>query len=132
MKRRRLVPVVALVATVSLLRAQTSAPTPPLPIIDMHLHALEADAQAPPPLGMCPGAVVGIAVMAPRRAWADTFMERSKKPACSNPIWPPKTATELSDRTLAVMKRRNVYGVTNNAARFLRLTDQELVAHHCR
>ena len=25
----------------------------PLPVIDMHLHAMAADDQGPPPLGMC-------------------------------------------------------------------------------
>jgi predicted TIM-barrel fold metal-dependent hydrolase len=132
MKRRTLVPLVALVATVSLLRAQTPTPAqppaapaqtptapaptgPPPPIIDMHLHALEPDAQGPPPMGMCPGAVVGIAVMEPKRSWAETFMERFKKPPCANPIWSPKTAVELMERTYAVMKRRNVYGVTSGS-----------------
>ena len=27
----------------------------PAPIIDMHLHALPADANGPPPLAICPG-----------------------------------------------------------------------------
>jgi hypothetical protein len=90
------------------------AQSPP-PIIDMHMHALEADAQGPPPMGMCPGDVAGFPVMEPGRPWPDTFMERFKKPPCATPIWSPTTARELMDRTFAVMKRRNVYGVTSGS-----------------
>lgn len=34
--------------------AAAAAQTPP-PIIDMHLHALRADANGPPPIAICPG-----------------------------------------------------------------------------
>ena len=82
----------------------------------MHMHALEADAQGPPPMGMCPGRIDGFPVMEPGRPWPDTFMERFKKPPCAKPIWSPTTARELMDRTFAVMKRRNVYGVDQRFA----------------
>jgi predicted TIM-barrel fold metal-dependent hydrolase len=86
-------------------------PTWPLPIIDMHVHAARADSQGPPPLGLCPGDVFPPAE--PGRAWADTFMGWMKKPPCSNPIWSPTTDREVMDRSLAVIRRRNVFGVVS-------------------
>jgi predicted TIM-barrel fold metal-dependent hydrolase len=83
----------------------------PPPIIDMHVHAARADSQGPPPLGLCPGNV--FPVMEPGQSWPDTFMAWLKGPPCSNPIWSPMTDREVMDRSLAVMKRRNVIGVVS-------------------
>ncbi len=117
---------IAGLATVIPLAAQS----PPPPIIHMHLHALQADAQGPPPMGMCTGTIGGFPAMDAGRPWPDTFMERFKKPPCARPIWSPTTARELMDRTFAVMKRRNVYRVTSGS-----LTEQWKQAcaraHHC-
>jgi len=82
-----------------------------LPIIDMHMHAARADDQGPPPLGICPGNV--FPVIEQGRNWEDTFMAWLKKPPCSGPIWSPMTDRELMDRTLAVMRRRNIFGVVS-------------------
>ena len=108
----------SLVAGLALVIPLAAQPSPP-PIIDMHLHALAADAQGPPPLAMCPGNVDGFPVMEPGRPWPETFLERLKKPPCAKPIWSPATSREVMDRTFAVMKRRNVYGVTSGS-----LTDE--------
>jgi predicted TIM-barrel fold metal-dependent hydrolase len=83
----------------------------PPPILDMHLHALHATDQGPPPMGMCPG--TEFAAMEPGRAWADTFMESFKKPRCAKPIWSPTTDDALMNRSLAVMKRLNIIGVAS-------------------
>ena len=90
-------------------------PLVPLPIIDMHLHALEADAQGPPPMGVCPGLLQGFPPMTPGRPWPETFFEHLKKPPCAMPIWSPTTSHEVMERTFAVMKTRNVYGVTSGS-----------------
>jgi uncharacterized protein len=100
-----------LVLGIALAIAPVPAQTPPPPIIDMHLHALEPDDQGPPPMGMCPGRLETL--MEPGQSWPETFMATFKKPPCPKPIWSPTTANELMDRTFAVMKRRNVYGVTS-------------------
>lgn len=84
-------------------------PTPP--IIDMHVHAPRADSQGPPPLGICPGNV--FPVIEQSLTWEETFMAWLKKPPCSTPIWSPLTDREVMERTLAVMKRRNVFGVVS-------------------
>jgi predicted TIM-barrel fold metal-dependent hydrolase len=102
----------SVIAGLALVIPLSAQPSPP-PIIDMHLHALEADAQGPPPMGMCPGSIDGFPVLEPGRPFPDTFIERFKKPPCAKPIWSPETSREVMDRTMAVMKRRNVYGVTS-------------------
>ena len=91
--------------------ASTTAQTGPPPVIDMHMHAQRADDQGPPPLGLCPGDV--FPPPEPGRPWAETFMGWMKKPPCSSPIWSPMTDREVMDRSLAVMMRRNVFGVVS-------------------
>jgi uncharacterized protein len=91
--------------------ASSAAQTVPPPVIDMHVHAPRADSQGPPPLGLCPGDA--FPPPEPDRPWADTFMGWMKKPPCASPIWSPMTDREVMDRSLAVMKRRNVFGVVS-------------------
>ena len=82
----------------------------PLPVIDMHLHALAADDQGPPPLGMCTP-FDGFASWDPARPFGDGVMARLKEPTCKDPVWSPRTDAELMAQTIEVMKRRNVFGV---------------------
>jgi predicted TIM-barrel fold metal-dependent hydrolase len=85
-----------------------------LPIIDVHLHALPVDHQGPPPVAMC--------TPFPPPVWDQTtpygqvFMSMLKNPPCEDPIWSPTTDSELLSRTVAVMERRNVYGVLSGTA----------------
>lgn len=80
------------------------------PIIDMHLHALPADANGPPPLGLCaPFPEYPLASFS--KEWAKTFIDWQKKPPCRNPVWSPLTDQELMQQTITVMNRRNVFGV---------------------
>jgi uncharacterized protein len=80
------------------------------PIIDMHLHAMPADANGPPPLGLCaPFPEYPLANSS--EEWGKTFIAWQKKPPCRDPVWSPQTDQELMQQTIAVMKRRNVFGV---------------------
>ena len=98
---------------------------PAPPIIDMHLHAQRATDQGPPPLGLClpvtawPTVQVG-------STWAETFLASQKNPDCPDPAWSAETDSELMERTLAIMERRNVIGVTSGA----RLGDWQARAPH--
>jgi predicted TIM-barrel fold metal-dependent hydrolase len=85
------------------------------PIIDMHLHALAANAQGPPPMGMCTpiDPMPGWDPIAP---FPQMFVDVFKKPPCANPIWSPTTDVEVMNRTLDVMKRHNVIGVLSGPA----------------
>jgi predicted TIM-barrel fold metal-dependent hydrolase len=103
--RARLVP--ALVFLPAALAGQA-----PPPILDMHLHAMRADAQGPPPMGFCM-APASFPTVNAGAAWGDAFLQWFKQPSCADPVWSPRTDEEVMERTLAVMERRNVYGVTS-------------------
>lgn len=93
--------------------ATTIAAKPP-PIIDMHLHAMPADANGPPPLGLCaPFSEFPLADF--DRSWADTFIAWQKEPPCPDPVWSPRTDEALMQESIAVLARRNVYGVLSGA-----------------
>lgn len=90
--------------------AQSAASVPP--ILDVHLHALAADDQGPPPLAMC-------TPFTPMPRWDQTeafeqaFLSWFKHPACPDPVWSPMTDDEVMTKTLDIMKRRNVIGVVS-------------------
>lgn len=79
------------------------------PIIDVHMHALSADHQGPPPVAMC--TPFPMPAWDPAVSYSDVFMERLKDPPCDDPIWSPATDLELQTQTIAVVKRRNVFGI---------------------
>jgi hypothetical protein len=79
------------------------------PIIDVHLHALAADSQGPPPLAMC--TPLDFPAWDPAQPYGATFMAMLKQPACKDPVWSPKTDQEVMTETIEVMKRRNIFGV---------------------
>jgi predicted TIM-barrel fold metal-dependent hydrolase len=85
------------------------------PIIDVHMHALSADEQGPPPLGMCtPFPDYG--AWDPRMSYPDQFLAKFKRPECRDPVWSPMTDAELMNQTLAIADRRNIVGVLSGAA----------------
>jgi predicted TIM-barrel fold metal-dependent hydrolase len=85
------------------------------PIIDVHMHALHADDQGPPPMGMCTP-IVAMPVWDQREKYVDEFMARFKHPPCKDPVWSPKTDEELMRQSLAVMDRLNIFGVVSGTA----------------
>ena len=91
------------------------APQQREPIIDVHMHALAASAQGPPPLAMCTPFPEFLA-WDPATPYGDLFIARSKNPACADPIWSPTTDDELMNQTLAVAERRNIIGVLSGPA----------------
>jgi uncharacterized protein len=100
------------VAILLLTSCAAFAQTVPLPVIDMHLHADTADSNGPPPLAMCRSSQ-GYPARDPARPWPEVFMERLKNPECPDPIWSPATDDELMKRSLEILQRRNVIGVTS-------------------
>lgn len=85
------------------------------PIIDVHMHALAADEQGPPPLGMCTPIPEYLA-WDPKAPYTEAFIARFKKPPCSDPIWSPVTDDEVMKQTLAIAERRNIIGVLSGDA----------------
>ena len=85
------------------------------PIIDMHMHALAADSQGPPPLAMCTP-IDPLPTWDPSQPCEQTFLEILKNPRCPDPVWSPKTDEEVMTQTFDVMKRRNIFGVVSGPA----------------
>ncbi|MGI8704644.1 MAG: amidohydrolase family protein [Sphingomicrobium sp.] len=83
----------------------------PLPIIDMHLHAMAADDNGPPPLAICVPFLSHLPPLDPKENWGDVFIGAMKKPSCPNPIWSPTTEKELLQQTVEVLQRRNIIGI---------------------
>ena len=77
------------------------------PIIDMHLHAKRADELGPPPLYLCAPFSVW-PVKDPREDPMTYFARVQVKPACASPLRSGANDDELMQRTLAVLKSRNV------------------------
>ena len=88
------------------------AQTAPAPIIDMHLHALRADDQGPPPVSLC-APPTGYPPVESAEVWAARFMSLLKNPPCARPLRSPITDRELMERTLAILRRRNITAVTS-------------------
>lgn len=81
------------------------------PIIDMHMHALGAADQGPPPMAMCTPIADFPAWDPGKSSYGEVFMGIFKNPPCKNPVWSPKTDEALQNETLAAMKKLNVIGV---------------------
>lgn len=81
----------------------------PLPIIDMHMHANKADFAGPPPIPYCihvdewPAGTTG-------DKWLETLMNDT---TCKRKIMSQKTDEEVMNKTLEIMRRRNVYAVSS-------------------
>ena len=82
------------------------------PIIDVHMHALHATDQGPPPMGMCTP-IASMPVWDQREKYADEFLARFKNPPCPDPVWSPMTDEALMRDTLSVMDRLNIFGVVS-------------------
>ena len=118
---RRGAPAAGLAAIILALLGAPSAAlaaAPVEPIIDMHVHALAADDQGPPPLAMCTP-ISPMPTWDPGASTAESFLQIFKNPTCADPIWSPKTDDEVMTRTLAIMQRRNIIGVVSG--RFARV-----------
>lgn len=102
-------------------------------IIDMHLHAMAATDQGPPPLGVCPGEMAG-AAHDPAKPWGAAFMERAKTPLCDDPIWSAETDEALRDQSLAELERLNVVGILSGprerVAEWKALSPERIIAGH--
>jgi hypothetical protein len=87
----------------------------PLPIIDMHLHALHATDQGPPPVIICapydemPG-------RDPRWSAERYFAETFKKANCKHPLTSARNDDDLRVRSLGYLARYNITAVTSGPA----------------
>lgn len=103
---------ISVLAVWTLSAVSSVAQNVPAPIIDMHLHALRATDQGPPPVSLC-SPPTGYPPADPAVGWTATFMSLLKNAPCDHPLRSPMTDHELMERTLAIMKRRNIFGVAS-------------------
>ena len=85
-----------------------------LPIIDMHLHAMAADDQGPPPVGLCTP-FAAFPAWDQRTPYGAQFLALAKNPPCADPVWSPATDEALMRETIAVMERLNIIGVLSGS-----------------
>lgn len=92
----------------------------PLPVIDMHLHALHANDQGPAPLSIgAPFRDLGI--NDPKANFRDVFMKALKtKMWADHYITSSMTDDSLRQITLSVLNRNNVYAVTSGDIKTVR------------
>jgi len=94
-------------AATSLAAAQEAPP----PVIDMHLHALAADSQGPPPQIVC-APFDFIPARDPRISWPQVFAGLAADPPCADPLVSPMSDDEIRRQSLEILERRNIIGVT--------------------
>ncbi|OKS86719.1 hypothetical protein RG47T_2176 [Mucilaginibacter polytrichastri] len=87
----------------------------PLPIIDMHLHAISINDFGTPPLKI--GAPFdNWGANDPKNNFADVFLQEQKTGSWSDhSITSPKTDDELEQATIAILRKRNIYGVLSGS-----------------
>jgi uncharacterized protein len=114
-----------LLIILALLLAPPRAPTQSrLPIIDMHLHAVAADRNGPPPLALCVPLLPYMPPLDTRESWEKVFLAALKNPVCADPIWSPTTDQAVMEQTIAVVERRNIIGVLSGTPELVRLWRQ--------
>ncbi len=77
------------------------------PVIDMHMHARPADYYGPPPVPIC-------APVERMPRWDNSLPIETAfigAPLCDDPVLSPMSDEALMNETIAVMERRNIFGV---------------------
>ena len=83
-----------------------------LPIIDVHLHAMKADDQGPPPITFCLP-VTDLPLSDPATKYGPQFFNWLNRNDCNKKMVSPLTDTGLMNRTVEIMKKNNVYGIVS-------------------
>ena len=89
----------------------------PLPVIDVHLHAMPFDREGPPPMAMC--TPMDMPVWDQREAYEESYLRLMKEPPCDDPVLSPMSDAELMQRSLAEVRSRNVYGVLSGPLEYV-------------
>lgn len=91
-----------------------------LPIIDMHLHAMAANAQGPPPLKMRTS-VVNFSYHDPKESWLSAVIKLMKSGSTDDRVVSsPLTDDSLRLQTLRILKENNIYAVTSGDVAMVR------------
>ncbi len=103
----------SLIASIAVSQGVPLRPSPP--IIDMHLHAIPIEEMGPPGVSICaPYEELPLREpAAPIEAYLEDF---TIAPSCPERLIAPTSDTEVRDRTLDLLRRRNIIGVTSGPA----------------
>ncbi|MEM1379756.1 MAG: amidohydrolase family protein [Pseudomonadota bacterium] len=91
----------------------TGAETPPLPIIDVHIHTSRADDNGPPGMPICPNVMLRLPPRDPAVPWGQQF---ASAPRCDDPIFGAPTDDAVLSQTIEIVRRRNIIGVLSGPA----------------
>ena len=103
----RSVPLLLMLTALQVVSSQARSGPPP--IIDMHMHALGASDQGPPPVFVCP---VSAELMPPQH---QDKVELGELMSCAHPLGSTMTDDAIRTKTLAIMEKYNVTGVTSGS-----------------
>lgn len=87
----------------------------PLPIIDMHLHAISINDFGPPPVTLgAPFKIWGAAV--PGEDYGETFNKALQSGSWNEgTVISPRTDEDLEQATIEILRKRNIYGVLSGS-----------------
>jgi uncharacterized protein len=97
-----------LLCLLAILSAEAWAQSKRLPIIDMHMHARTAHHYGPNPGPLC-APVEKMPTWDQIRPFGEAL--ENSAPLCKRPVQPAATDSEVMTQTIAVMKRRNIFGM---------------------
>ena len=95
--------------------AATQLSASPLPIIDMHFHASAADSLGPPGSWIC-APYEPWPIRDPAKSVEDYLRRFALEPGCPRRFKAPMTNEEIRDRSLAVLRSRNILAVASGPA----------------
>ncbi len=98
----------------------------PLPVLDMHLHAIPVDMNGPPPVSIC-APPKEMPVWNQTQPWSEEFIGFLKDPECDNAITSPTTNEELISQTLSALEKHNAYGITSGPLLDKYLTSDRII-----
>lgn len=109
----------SLLHILSMLVAQAAAPNDaPEPIIDMHFHAMGADAMGPPGSKIC--APYGpLPVRDPSKGIEDYLVRFTIAPNCARSYEGPPTDQALQSANVAKLRQRNIIAVASGSASYV-------------
>ena len=81
------------------------------PVFDVHIHALAAGSQGPPPQAIC----APMDVLPAARDGRSVRSPMGDEPPCETPLWSPTSDEAVKTQTLEALRKQNVFGVLSGS-----------------
>lgn len=105
---------------------QVMAQEMPLPIIDMHFHALYASAYGTDSTALSTPIETHYRVHDFTKSYEETWLEWLRDPNRENLSWSAKDDADLKEKTFALLEKYNIYAIANGNEEILRDWQQDL------